>query len=121
MSSSGSSRGWLAPSARGCGSSNTTCPRALSVNRSSASGGRKRYDTDEITRTPALHLVARHEGGQQLPPGAAFAFGGGQARGNDEDAGVGEHVGRVALVVDRHRHAPGEARTHAGHAPALHP
>jgi len=42
ISSNGSSSRWVAPSARGCGSSNSTCPCELSVNRSSARGGRKR-------------------------------------------------------------------------------
>ena len=41
-SSSGSSSRGVVPSARGWASSNTSYPRALSVNRSRAHGGRKR-------------------------------------------------------------------------------
>src|SRR5205085_587442 len=95
-----------------------TAENAVDGTRPEAAGRRGR---EEIARAAALHLVARRERRQELAAGPAFALGGGEAGRHDEDAGMRQHVVRVALVVDRHRDAVGERGAGAGHARAIHP
>ena len=81
----------------------------------------RRRRRDEVARAPALHLVAGDERRQQLAAGFSLALGGGEARRHDEDAGMREHVVRVALVVHRDRHAVCECRARARDPRAVDP
>ena len=91
-----------------------------SVGRAGAVTARLRR-WNEIARHAALHFVARDDGSQQFLPVPAFAFCSADAGGNDQHAGVSEHVIRVALIVDRNRHAVRERSTHPSRAAAVAP
>ena len=75
----------------------------------------------EIARHTALHFVAGDDRSQKFLSAAPFALRSGNAGGNDEHAGVCEHVVRIALVVYRNRHAIRKHRADPGHPPAFGP
>ena len=81
----------------------------------------RRRRRNEIARTPALDLIAGDERGQELASAPALSFGHGDSGRHDENAGMGEHVVRVALIPHRDRHRIGEYRAHAGGSRSIDP
>ena len=72
-------------------------------------------------RAPALHLVSRDQGRQEITPRAALTLRRRKPGRHDENTGMSQHAIRIALVVHRHGDRTGERSARPRHARAVDP